>query len=209
MANRILAGIAFATFFVSSISVAVGQQQYNGETVGPLTENDGYYARFSGEPFKSMSWNDARRYAESISIVRNGRRYTGFLYTPNTPSENTFVTNTLRPNEDWIGMFQSPRPATPERNWSLLNNRSVGWNGWGSNEPDDQKNGGWTRCRFASFFNGVSYTSNGDSRSFGVITNDSEETGCENCGMIRADGKWKDKECNSHGNGFIVEFRRL
>ena len=190
-------------------SAQLAPQNYAGPTFGPLLENDGYYARFSGEPFKSMSWDGARRFAESLRITRNGRMYTGFLYTPNTPSENAFVVANLRPNEDWIGLFQAPRARTPSTNWRLLNNRTLSFNGWGANEPDDQKNGAWTRCRLISFFNGIQYTSNGESSSFAPMTNQSNETGCENCGMLRADGRFKDKECNSHGNGFIVEFRRL
>lgn len=205
----VFVGFLFASFFCPDFSGEAQGQEFRGTVVGPLAENDGYYARITGEPFKSMSWNQAKGYAEGLFIVRGGKRYTGFLFTPNTPTENAFVLNTIRPNEDWIGIYQAPRPRSASHNWRFLNNRAVNWNGWGRSEPDDQKRGVLTRCRVVSFFNGFSYTSNGESSSFAPTVNDSVETGCENCGMMRVDGGWKDKECQSHGNGFIVEFRRL
>ncbi len=187
--------------------VAAGE--FTGAVIGPLAENDGYYVRLSGEQFKYKNWEEARVYAESLFIKKNGRVYKGFLFTPNTPTENGYVVNRLKPNEDWIGLFQGPKPKFPADNWWYLNNRKVTWTNWGSGEPDDQKNGAWTRCRLLSYFNGVTFTSDGDTISFGVSTNSNLETGCENFGMLRADGKWKDKEGKSHGNGFIIEFRAL
>lgn len=192
-----------------SSTPAMARDLYQGPTVGPLKENDGYYARFSGDQFKSMSWDQARQYAENLYIVRGGRTYRGFLYTPNTASENAFVTQNLRPNEDWIGLYQAPGAIAPNHNWQLLNNRVPQWSNWHTSEPDDQKNGAWTVCRAINYFDGVKINLNMDSVTFTPTVNKSKETGCENCGMIRADGTWKDKECKSHGNGFIVEFRNL
>lgn len=198
-----MSGIHFQT------PAAKAAEEYKGPVVGPFPENNGYYAQFSGEPFKSMSWNEARKYAETLQITRNGKIHKGFLATPNTPTENDFIKNALRPNEDWIGMYQAPGAKSPGHNWKLLNQRSVTWQGWAAGEPDDQKNGVPTRCTLVNFFNGVTFTTNGDSSSFTLNRNPQLETGCENCGMMRADGTWKDKECKKHGNGFIVEFRKL
>lgn len=183
--------------------------EYTGAVVGPFRENDGYYARFANDPWKYLSWNDARKFAERLFIRRAGKTYKGFLATPNTSSENNYIKNSLAPNEDWIGLFQGPGPKTPDDNWWFLNSRRANWYGWGYKEPDDQKNGAWTRCTLLSFFDGFYFTTDGNSVTFGVTSSGSKETGCENCGMMRADGKWKDKECKSHGNGFIVEFRNL
>ena len=201
--------ILLVLFLIGFPEIVGAAEEYKGTVVGPFPENSGYYARFSDQQSKFMSWDEARRYAESLYIKRGGKTYTGFLFTPNTPTENAYVKNALSPNEDWLGMFQAPGAKSPSDNWKLLNSRSVTWWGWFSGEPDDQKNGAQTRCTLVNFFDGGTFTTDGESVSFTPNRNPRLETGCENCGMMRADGTWKDKECKKHGNGFIVEFRAL
>jgi hypothetical protein len=207
MKVKVIGCVLLVLFLIGFSEIASAATNYRGAVVGPFPENNGYYARLSSDRFKSMSWDEARRYAGNLYISRGGRRYNGFLFTPNTQTENAYVKNALSPNEDWLGMFQVRGAQFPSSNWKLLNGRSVTWWGWGSGEPDDQKNGVQTRCTLVNFFDGATFTTNGDSFSFTQNPNPQLETGCENCGMMRADGTWKDKECNKHGNGFIVEFR--
>jgi hypothetical protein len=207
--GALAAGLTLATSLATAVAPAMAAELYQGPTTGPLQENDGYYARFSGEQFKYKNWDEARQYAENLYIVRGGKTYKGFLYTPNTPTENAFVTQNLQPSEDWIGLFQAPGAMAPDHNWKFLNNRVPQWYGWHRTEPDDQKNGAWTKCRLVNYFDGIKINVNKESVSFTPTVNKSKETGCENCGMIRGDGFWKDKECKSHGNGFIVEFRNI
>ena len=208
MKKLTLAAVVLTRVLIGGMVPSPEAGEFTGKVIGPLKENDGYYAILTGGEFK-LNWDKSRIYAESLTIRRNGRVYRGFLYTPNTKTENDFVVNGLKPNEHWMGLYQGPGPKTPDANWLLLNNRQLTYRNWGGGEPDDQKNGVVTRCRILSYFTGVNFQSDGNEVQFGVQTNTSKETGCENFGMLRADGKFKDKEGRSNGNGFLVEFRAL
>jgi len=186
-----------------------GNTQYTGPVYGPFKENDGYYAKFEGALWKNYNWEAARNIASSLYILRNGKMYKGFLATPNTSLENQYLSNNLSLKSHWFGLYQKPGATSPDANWWLLNDRKALWTNWSSQNPDDQKNGAWTTCRIVNFFNGATFTSDGESSSFTLTRPTGKETGCENCGIMDKDGKWNDKECKKHGEGFIVEFRNL
>ncbi len=97
---------------------------------------------------KTLSWNDAKAYAESqqFSDSSMGKIYRGYLAIIASPDENSWIVqNILSPlnvqNCVWLGGYRDEGYGNkPSEGWHWLSNEPWSWTNWDTGEPNNWNN---------------------------------------------------------------------